>query len=132
MTNYEQWLQELERQYPEKKPVCLNYATARELILRLARENIVLRRMAVGQLAGFAGCSPSDCRKALAYADGDVILAAAYLKAKGLAVATPGMTFDERVQWFYRKELAIGQQPVPGKAPIAGEQGSQSDLMASI
>jgi len=70
MTDYD--LQELERQYPEKKPVCLNYATARELILRLARENIALRRM-VG-----------------------------------------------------------GQQPIPGAPPIAGEPGSQSDLMASI
>ena len=70
MTDYD--LQELERQYPEKKPVCLNYVTARELILQLARENIALRRM-VG-----------------------------------------------------------GQQRVPGEAPIAGEPGSQSDLMASI
>jgi len=70
MTDYD--LQELERQYPEKKPVCLNYVTARELILQLARENIALRRM-VG-----------------------------------------------------------GQQPIPGEAPIAGEPGSQSDLMTSI
>jgi len=70
MTDYD--LQELERQYPEKKPVCLNYVTARKLILQLARENIALRRM-VG-----------------------------------------------------------GQQPIPGEAPIAGEPGSQSDLMASI
>lgn len=47
MTDYD--LQELERQYPETKPVCLNYAVARNLILQLARENLALRRMVSGQ-----------------------------------------------------------------------------------
>lgn len=36
------------------------------------------------------------CKEAIEYAKGDEQVAIAYLKAKGLAVATPSLTFDQR------------------------------------
>jgi hypothetical protein len=40
------------------------------------------------------------CKKALEYSNGDHETAIAYIKAKTLAVSTPKLTFDERVQYF--------------------------------
>lgn len=48
------------------------------------------------------GCGMMDCKNALAYSKGDFDIAIAYLDAKHLAVATPNMTFDERVKSFYK------------------------------
>lgn len=41
-----------------------------------------------------------ECKKAIEYANGDIVKAEAYLKAKRIAVNTRGMTFDERVKRF--------------------------------
>jgi translation elongation factor EF-Ts len=49
------------------------------------------------------GCDIMTCKKAVEYANGDEKLMLAYLKAKFIAVATPKMTFDERVRRFYGK-----------------------------
>lgn len=54
------------------------------------------------------GCSLMESKAAMEYANGDEILAIAYLKAKSFAVATPCLTFDERVQKFYKLELKGG------------------------
>ena len=40
------------------------------------------------------------CKEAIDYANGDYELEKAYIKAKTLAVATPKLTFDERVMLF--------------------------------
>ena len=45
-----------------------------------------------------------ECKNAALYSNGDMDLAIAYLKAKTLAVATPKLSFDERVQQFYQKD----------------------------
>ena len=47
------------------------------------------------------GMSVKECYNALTYGKGDVDMAIAYLKARSLAVATPKLTFDERVLMFY-------------------------------
>ena len=58
----------------------------------------------IKQLSIETGMGLHNCAKAYNYADGDHGLAIAYLKAKTLAVATPGLSFDERVQRFLRIE----------------------------
>lgn len=45
-----------------------------------------------------------ESKNAAVYAKGDKRLAVAYAKARTLAVATPGMSFEERVQHFYNLE----------------------------
>ncbi|HCL4480142.1 TPA: hypothetical protein N2D99_002228 [Clostridium botulinum] len=40
------------------------------------------------------------CKHALEYSKGDEEIAIAYIKSKTLAVATPNLTFDERIQYF--------------------------------
>jgi translation elongation factor EF-Ts len=62
----------------------------------------------VKQLSLETGMGMHNCAKAYEYANGDHDLAVAYLKAKTLAVATPGLNFDERVQFFLRKEHVNG------------------------
>ena len=55
------------------------------------------------ELRNLSHCPLAMCKKALEYAkelDGDDYMAIAYLKAKTLAVATPGLSFDERVLRF--------------------------------
>lgn len=54
------------------------------------------------------GCGIGDCKRAFEYAESKGIpynddLAIAYLQAKGFAVSTPEMTFDERVMSFFRE-----------------------------
>ena len=46
------------------------------------------------------GCSLRDALNGLEYGNDDEPTAIAYIKALNLAVATPKMTFDERVQYF--------------------------------
>lgn len=50
------------------------------------------------------GISMKESKNAAVYAKGDKRLAVAYAKARTLAVATPGMNFEERVQHFYNLE----------------------------
>ena len=57
----------------------------------------------IAKLQEVTGCGKMQCKKALDYSKGNIDLAVAYLKAKNLAVATPNLTFDERVQRFLRK-----------------------------
>lgn len=47
------------------------------------------------------------CRDALDYSQGKINLAIAYLKAETLAVATPKLNFDERVQCFYKEVMPV-------------------------
>ena len=54
----------------------------------------------VKRLREFTGMGTYNCSKAYDYANGDFDTAVAYLKAKTLAVATPDLSFDERVQRF--------------------------------
>lgn len=54
-------------------------------------------------LSAETGIGLRNCAKAYDYANGDHDIAIAYLKAKTLAVATPGLSFDERVQRFLEK-----------------------------
>jgi hypothetical protein len=56
------------------------------------------------QLSVETGMDLRSCDKAYDYSNGDHDLAIAYLKAKTLAVATPGLSFDERVQLFLKGE----------------------------
>lgn len=58
----------------------------------------------IKQLSAETGIGLHNCTKAYNYANGDHDLAIAYLKAKTLAVATPGLSFDERVQRFLEKK----------------------------
>ncbi|HMM31192.1 MAG TPA: hypothetical protein PKB13_05355 [Clostridia bacterium] len=55
----------------------------------------------VFDLRNSTGCGLAQCKKAVDYARGDRKMAIAYLKAISFAVATPGLTFDERVKRFY-------------------------------
>jgi translation elongation factor EF-Ts len=50
------------------------------------------------------GMGLHNCAKAYEYANGDHDVAIAYLKATTLAVATPGLSFDERVQRFLERK----------------------------
>lgn len=59
---------------------------------------------AVKKLSAETGMGAHNCAKAYDYAKGDHDVAVAYLKAKTLAVATPGLSFDERVQRFLEKK----------------------------
>jgi translation elongation factor EF-Ts len=55
------------------------------------------------ELRNVSHCPLAMCKKAIEYAEehnGDDYMAIAYLKAKTLAVATPGLSFDERVRRF--------------------------------
>ena len=55
------------------------------------------------ELRNISHCPLAMCKKALEYTqehNGDDYMAIAYLKAKTLAVATPRLSFDERVQRF--------------------------------
>jgi translation elongation factor EF-Ts len=58
----------------------------------------------IKKLRGETGIGLGLCSEAYDYANCDHDVAIAYLKAKTLAVATPGMSFDERVQWFLGKK----------------------------
>lgn len=58
----------------------------------------------INKLRKETGCSLIDCKKAIDYADNNYLLAVAYIKAKTLAVNTPKLTFDERVQMFYKEK----------------------------
>lgn len=58
----------------------------------------------IKQLNTETGMGLHNCTKAYDYANGDHDLAIAYLKAKTLAVATPGLSFDERVRRFLEIE----------------------------
>lgn len=58
----------------------------------------------VKKLSAETGIGMRNCTKAYDYANGDHDIAIAYLKAKTLAVATPGLSFDERVQRFLEKK----------------------------
>ncbi len=52
------------------------------------------------------GCSLMACKKAINYAaDHDCCTPLGYLKAKGIAVATRNMTFEERVRHFSQIDL---------------------------
>jgi hypothetical protein len=63
--------------------------------------NSMIDFTAINTLRKKTGCSSSDCAKAVKYDPDDEKMQLAYLKAKTIAVATPGMTFDERVRHFY-------------------------------
>lgn len=58
----------------------------------------------IQHLKEWSGCSLANCKDAWLYSKGNYDLAVAYLKAKGIAIATPGLTFDERVQRFYKSK----------------------------
>lgn len=53
------------------------------------------------QLKAATQCSIVICKEAMEYANGDYSLALAYIKAKTCAIATPGLTFHERISRFY-------------------------------
>lgn len=60
----------------------------------------------IKRLRDHTGVGMIQCRDAIQYAiehEGGERLAVAYLKAKGIAVATPKLTFDERVLYFYEE-----------------------------
>ena len=59
---------------------------------------------AVKQLSAETGMGMHNCARAYDYANGNHDIAIAYLKAKTLAVATPGLSFDERVQRFLERK----------------------------
>lgn len=63
----------------------------------------VARIKAIKELRERTGCGMAMCGRAYDYAKGDEKISIAYVRAKGLAVATPGLTFDERVQRFIEK-----------------------------
>lgn len=56
----------------------------------------------INKLRQETGCGLIDCKKAINYSNNNYLLAVAYLKAKTLAVNTPKLNFDERVQLFYK------------------------------
>ncbi len=62
--------------------------------------NVFLKAEVVKSLRAETGTSLKLCSDAYDYAKGDRKIALAYIKAKTLAVCTPGMTFDQRVQMF--------------------------------
>lgn len=62
--------------------------------------------MTINELREKTGCGLLDCKKALDYAKGNENIAIAYIKAKTLAVATPKLTFDERVKLFMESDNA--------------------------
>lgn len=64
-----------------------------------------ISKQLIQKLREETGCGLMECKKALEYGNGDFAIAIAYLKAKGFAVATPGLTFDERVKLFLTKQL---------------------------
>ena len=60
----------------------------------------------VKELAAYTGCPMSLCNAAFLYArDHDDCTPIGFLKAKCNAVATPKMTFEERVRMFSRGEM---------------------------
>jgi len=72
----------------------------------------------ISLLKASTGFSLSMCRDAIVFAttysldisgcdSTDLDVALAYLKAKTLAVATVGLTFNERVKHFYEKDAFI-------------------------
>lgn len=63
-----------------------------------------IRGQMAKELSVETGMGLRNCAKAYDYANGDHDIAVAYLKAKTLAVATPGLSFDERVQRFLEKK----------------------------
>ena len=61
----------------------------------------------IRELAAISGCPVTMCASALAYARShEGCTPMGFLKAKGIAVATPNMTFEERVRMFSRGESA--------------------------
>lgn len=56
----------------------------------------------VKELRNLTGCSMLLCKQALEYSNEDQELAIAYIRAKSYAVATKGLTFDERVKRFLK------------------------------
>ena len=76
-------------------------AKIREIIKRNGW--IEVRMIDAVELKNISHCPLAMCKKALEYAqehNGDDYMAIAYLKAKTLAVATPNLSFDERVLRF--------------------------------
>lgn len=57
----------------------------------------------VKSLRAETGMGLMMCKEALDYAKGNIHLAKAYIDAKTLAVATPGMSFDKRVKSFMKE-----------------------------
>lgn len=66
---------------------------------------IVITTETVLELRNKTGSGMMECKRALEYARDhhDERLAMAYLRARTLAVATPGLTFDERVLSFLER-----------------------------
>lgn len=61
----------------------------------------------IRELAAATGCPFSLCASAISYAKNhEGCTPMGFLKAKGIAVATPNMTFEERVRMFSRGESA--------------------------
>lgn len=60
--------------------------------------------MTVKELREKTGVGLMLCKQAIDYAKGNEATAIAYIRAKTLAVATPKLTFDERVELF-KKEI---------------------------
>ena len=59
----------------------------------------------VNSLRKVTGCSLHLCMRAIVYADDrDDCTPLGYLKAKTLTIATPRMTFEQRVQMFSKEE----------------------------
>lgn len=56
--------------------------------------------MTILELRDKTGCGLILCKKAIEYSNGDEEIALAYIKAKTIAVATPNLSFDERVKLF--------------------------------
>ena len=62
-----------------------------------------LRNMTI-HLRNITGVDLKTCKKAVKYSNGNMNLAVAYIKSEFLAVATPGLTKDERIMTFLEKE----------------------------
>ena len=60
--------------------------------------------MTIKELREKTGVGMMFCRKAIEYSNGNEKIAMAYIKAKTLAIATPKLTFDERVKIFIEKD----------------------------
>ena len=63
-----------------------------------------IKCLKIKELSKETGMGLHNCVKAYNYANGNHDIAIAYLKAKTMAVATPGLSFDERVQRFLERK----------------------------
>ena len=66
------------------------------------------------------GCGLASCKKALEYSMGDFDMSIAYLQAKSFAVATPTLSFDERVKNFYDNAMNQVSQDFISNCKING------------